>query len=263
MRRSREGFFLIKYIMNRSKDLDTVAPDDLSVEASAKSDDIITSKPVKESSNFDKKEEKKSIENQDFNQKVYDILGHTKSPLSSFLVRPKILNFAEKTADEEIYLAVRPHWVNNLSWILISIVMLFVPFFLKFFTFLNFFPSQYQFSAIIFWYLLTFVYAFEHFLSWYFNLFLITNKRVVDIDFNNLLNKHFAEADLSKIQDVSFSIKGVLATFFNFGDVLIQTASETNVIKFEKVANPKKIIQLLKELRDLKEKNKKGGSING
>lgn len=103
----------------------------------------------------------------------------------------------------------------------------------------------------MFWYLITFISAFENFLSWYFDLFIVTNHRVIDIDFNNLLNRHFAEADLSAIQDTSSSIKGVLGTFFNFGDVLIQTAGETNQINFEKIANPEKVIKLLKELRDL------------
>ena len=74
----------------------------------------------------------------------------------------------------------------------------------------------------------------------------------------NMLNKHFAEADLSAIQDVSSSVKGLLGTFFNYGDVLIQTAAEINQINFEKVPNPEKIIKLLKELRDLEEA--KGGS---
>ena len=68
-----------------------------------------------------------------------------------------------------------------------------------------------------------------------------------------MLNKHFAEAELSAIQDVSSSVKGILGTFFNYGDVLIQTASEINQINFEKVPNPEKIIKLLKELRDLEE----------
>ena len=99
----------------------------------------------------------------------------------------------------------------------------------------------------------TFIFAFEKFLDWYFDLFLITNQRVVDIDFNNLLNKHFAEADLDMIQDVSSSVKGLLGTFFNYGDVLIQTAAEINQINFEKVPNPEKIIKLLKELRQAKE----------
>lgn len=243
--------------MNRSKDLDTIAPDD----------EVVVSKPVEE------KKIKKSIvkkdipkENppkEDITQTVYDILGHTKSPFSSFLVRPKILNFSERDKDEEIFLAVRPHWINNLSWILISFLMLFIPLFFKYFTFINFFPTQYQFAAILFWYLITFVYTFEKFLSWYFNLFLITNERVVDIDFNNLLNKHFAEADLSVIQDVSSSVRGILGTFFNYGDVLIQTASEVNQINFEKIANPEKIIKLLKELRDLEENKNNGGQKNG
>jgi len=132
---------------------------------------------------------------------------------------------------------------------------LFLPFIIKYLSFINFFPVQYQFSSLIFWYLITFIYAFEKFLSWYFNLFLITNQRVVDIDFRNLLNKHFATADLSMIQDTSSSVRGLFGTFFNYGDVLIQTASEKNQIIFEKVPNPEKIIKLLQELRDLEEQN--------
>ena len=241
--------------MNRSKDLDTVAPDD----------DIISSKPVKESvkpvsSKKDSVVKKTPIKKEDLTQKIYNILGHTKSPLSAFLVRPKVLTFAERDEDEEIFLAVRPHWINNFSWISISFLMLLVPLLFKYLTFLDFFPGQYRFVAVLFWYLITFVYAFEKFLSWYFNLFLVTNERVVDIDFNNLLNKHFAEADISMIQDVSSSVRGVFGTFFNFGDVLIQTASEINQINFEKVPNPEKIIKILKELRDLEENKKNGGN---
>lgn len=243
--------------MNRSKDLDTIAPDD----------DVVISSPVSEEKPIDapkkkiikiKKKIKSDVEtlNKDFDQKVYDILGHTKSPFSSFLVFPKVLKFTEQDDSEKIYLATRPHWITNLSWILITVVMLFIPAFIKYFTFLDFFNGQYLSAIILFWYLITFAYAFENFLSWYFDLFIITNERVVDIEFNNLLNKHFAEADLSAIQDVSSSVRGVFGTFFNYGSVLIQTASEVNQITFENVANPEKIIKLLKELRDLEEGEK-------
>lgn len=244
--------------MTRSIDLDTIAPDD----------EVVISKPVKKSAKKhiktktvikeDQKVQEACKGNEECIEKVYSILGHTKSPFSSFLVRPKILNFAEKDDDEEIYLAVRPHWVTNIGWFTISVIMFFIPVFFKYFTFLNIFPTQYQFALVLFWYLLTFIYAFEKFLSWYFDLFMVTSQRLVDISFNNLLNKHFAEADLSAIQDVSSSIKGILGTFFNYGNVLIQTASEVNQITFENVSNPEKIIKLLKELRDLEEE-KKGG----
>jgi len=238
--------------MTRSKDLDTIAPDDLSAEFPMKVDEVVQSTKKKKVIKTQTIPEKQPIID-DFNQKIHEILGHTKHPFSSFLIHPKILKFTEQDDHEIIYLAVRPHWITNISWFLISIAMLFVPLFFKYFTFLNIFPIQYRFSLVLFWYLITFIFAFEKFLTWYFDLFLVTNERVVDIDFNNLLNKHFAEADISVIQDVSFSIKGLLGTFFNFGTVLIQTASEKNQIIFDNVANPQKIMRLLKELRDLEE----------
>ena len=241
--------------MNRSKDLDIIAPDDPVV---------IT--PVKESSK--PKTEKKPVakidtvtqKSLDFSQRVYDLLGgHSKGPLSSLLVNPKVMAFSEQNDGEQIFLAARSHWLTNLSWIFMFVIMIFVPFFFGYFSFLNFFPVQYRAAAVLFWYLITFISAFEKFLSWYFDLYLITNKRVVDIDFNNLLNKHFGQADLDDIQDVSSSVKGILGTFFNFGDVLIQTASEVNQINFTKVPNPDKIIKLIKELKEQAE-SKRGNN---
>jgi len=128
--------------------------------------------------------------------------------------------------------------------------MIILPFVLNFFDVLNFLPSKYVFISTMFWYLLTFIYAFEKFLHWYFNVFIVTNQRVVDIDFNNMLNKHFAEAGIDMIQDVSSTVKGVSGTFFNYGTILIQTASEINEITFEDVPNPEKIIKVLQELRE-------------
>ncbi len=254
--------------MNRSKDLDTIAPDDLTVETQTKSVPIVSSSQKAkiepkidinvEPKKIDKSPKIDNVSSKDeIVQKVYNILGHTKTPFSAFLVRPKVFSFSERDEGEEIYLATRPHWINNLNWIITAFLMLFVPLFFRYFSFLNFFPAKFQFSAVLFWYLFTFIFAFEKFLGWYFNVFLITNERVVDIDFKNMLNKHFAEANLSVIQDVSSSVKGILGTFFNYGDVLIQTASEINQINFEKIPNPDKIIKLLKELRDLEEQ--KGG----
>jgi hypothetical protein len=227
--------------MSRSKDLDTIAPDDPII-VSHKKSSRRQPVPVKSTSfSF------KTLPD----NKIYDILGHTQNSLSSFLVKPKILSFREQDEGEQIYLAIRSHWITNIHWIVTFILMMFVPLFFKYLNFLDFLPFNYRLVLLLFWYLITFIYAFEGFLSWYFDLFIITNHRVIDIDFNNLLNRHFAEADLSAIQDTSSSIKGILATFFNFGDVLIQTAGETNQINFEKIANPEKVIKLLKELRDL------------
>jgi len=244
--------------MNRSKDLDNIAPDDpITTQQKPK---ITIFKP-KEPQSQENISPKINLKNEDKNLKeeVYNLLGHSKSSFSNFLVNPKVLTFAEQEEDEIIYLAVRPHLISNISWIATSFFMLLVPLFFHYFSFLDFLPFKYRFSIIFFWYLLTFIFAFEKFLSWYFDFYLITNKRIVDISFNNLLNKHFAQTDISMIQDVSSSVKGFLGTFFNFGDLLIQTAAEINQINFEKVPDPSKIIKLIKELQEAEKLTHQGG----
>lgn len=242
--------------MNRSKDLDIIAPDDPII--SPKKPTIVTYKPESPSATLSPSDEVKAEDNT-FKQEVYNLLGHSKSSFSNFLVNPKVLIFSEQDEDEVIYLAVRPHLISNFSWIGLSILMSIIPLFFSYLNFFDFLPISYRFSAVFFWYLITFIFSFEKFLSWYFDFYLITNKRIVDISFNNLLNKHFAQTDISMIQDVSSSIKGIMGTFFNFGDLLIQTASEINQINFEKVPNPQKIIKLIKELQELEKSSQLGG----
>jgi hypothetical protein len=236
--------------MVRSKDLDIIAPDDPIVDSSTveKTPEI---KVAPTSASSDKP--KAFADMPSFRQKIYDILGHTHSSLSSFIVEPKVFDFPERENDEEIFLAIRPHWATNFSWIIATIGMVLVPLILNYLKVLDFLPLKYQTVTLLFWCIVTFMFAFEKFLHWYFNVFIITNERLVDIDFNNMLNKHFAEADIDMIQDVSSSVRGILGTFFNFGDVLVQTASEIDEITFEDVPNPEKIIKVLQELRDATE----------
>ena len=256
--------------MNRSKDLDTVAPDDLVVQPASSEPELkpkpLSPPPEKIKPQFPSKTKtplrhKPKTSSANYAQRVYDLLGHTKTPFSSFLVRPKFLSFREIDEQEEIYLAMRAHWFTNVRWVFTTILMLLVPIALNYFSYFHNLPLKYQFILTLYWYCFTFIFAFEKFLFWYFNIFLVTNERVVDIDFINMFNKHFAEADLNVIQDVSSSVRGIFGTIFNFGDVLIQTASEINQISFDKIPNPEKVIKLLRDLRELEENHNQGGNI--
>ncbi len=231
--------------MPRSRDLDTVAPDD----------------PIKSTKKVDiptpeVKPEKKSLKTEPTVavtspvQKVYDILGHTKHSFSSLLINPHVFDFSERDDDEEVLVVARQHWVSNVQWILVSIGLLFVPNLFKFVFGMIDIPLNYQFVGYLFWYLGTFAFSFEKFLSWYFNVYIITTKRIIDIDFNNLLTKKYSEAGIDQVQDVTSAVIGAIPTMFNYGNILIQTASEVNELIFERVPNPEKIIKVLQELRD-------------
>src|SRR6185312_13838888 len=91
-------------------------------------------------------------------------------------------------------------------------------------------------------------YMFVSFITWYFNISLITNKRILDIDFQDLVYKNIAETKMDLIQDVSETETGVLRTVFNFGDVLVQTAGTLENFNLEAVPHPDRAVEIVETL---------------
>lgn len=240
--------------MPRSSNLDTVAPDD----------PVITPKKVKKSDSGSVSSPTTYVPktSAEYHQKIEEILGKTKHSLSSFLVNPKVFNFEERDDDEEILLVLRPHWFTNVGWILVTILLVLLPLFLPLSIILSGLSANYLFITFIFWYVITFIFAFEKFLSWYFDVFIVTDHRVVDIDFENLIVKKFSEADIHMIQDVTSKVIGLFPTMLNYGFVLIQTAAEIPEITFENVPNPEKVIKILQQLREEDEQATLDGRIH-
>lgn len=232
--------------MPRSKDLDTVAPDDLVTSP-------LPPRPIPKTKKHLKKTKKSThtpSSSGAYRQKVYELIkGTTRYSLSAFLARPKVFTFQNRDDNEEIILVLRRHWFTNIGWILIAILMALTPLIFPFVPFLNFFPGRFKLILLLFWYLITFAIAFEKFLSWYFNVCIITEERVVDIDFYNLLYKKEAEAKISMIQDVTVSQGGVSQTLFNYGSVRIQTAGEIPNIEFQLIPNPGLVLKVLQQMR--------------
>jgi len=251
--------------MARAKDLDTVAPDDFVTASKSKKPKPTVKAPPKPSPKSKKAKPSPSpTSSRDlkFRQKVYQLIqGVTKNPLSSFLARPKVFTFNARDDGEEIILVLRRHWLTNSSWIIIAALMAFAPLFLLSFSLWGIFPSNYRLILAIFWYLLTFAIAFENFLSWYFNVFILTEERVIDIDFYNLLDKKMSEAKISMIQDVTSKTTGLSQTLFNYGTILIQTASEIPLIKIDKVPNPDLVLQVLQQMRSEEEQEALDGRL--
>ncbi len=183
-------------------------------------------------------------------EQVYKLIQDvTKTPFSSLISLPQVFKFSDQSFEEKIILVVRQHWYINIKWILPALLMILAPALLTFLPLHALVPARFYFPTIFFWYLITFAFAFEGFLSWWFNVFIITEERIVDIDFLNLLNSKTSDAELDKIQDVSYEIKGLAATFLNFGDLSIQTAGEMPEIELKNAPSPDLIAKVLQTLR--------------
>lgn len=176
------------------------------------------------------------------------LVGHSHNPLSAFCFYPDHIDFESRGKEEKIILLLRQHIIVNVKWVIITLLMLFVPHFINAFNILSSLPTGFQLIITLSWYLVTLAYALENFLSWYFNVYFVTNKRVIDVDFYNLIYKEVSDASLIKVQDVTYKMGGVVRTIFNYGDIFIQTAAEVSEFEFLAVPNPDKAVKIIEDL---------------
>ena len=182
----------------------------------------------------------------------------SQNPLGALLVSPKDVFFENQNKEEEILLLLREHPIYNLPWMLLTVILFILPLFVlhpNFFAVLFgvTFPQKFFTAVSLLWYLFSFAFAFEKFLVWYFQVGIVTNERIVDIDFYGLLHKEVTDASIAKIQDVSVKQGGIVATFFDCGDVLVQTAGKVTSIEFLRTPRPAWVADFIEDLVEAQE----------
>ncbi len=172
---------------------------------------------------------------------------------SSYIERPQKCSFEGQDPGENILLLLRAHPITNFSWIIFSIFVFFVPFLvpkLLPFTGLNFsfIPANFILILLIINYLLFLTIIFEGFLYWYFNVTIVTNQKIVGINFDHLLYKGVDLAPLSKIEETDSLTAGIIGTIFNFGNVKVQTAGASIAIEMKNVPKAALVADMVLDL---------------
>jgi hypothetical protein len=179
----------------------------------------------------------------------------------SLLILPKKISFETQESKEEIIIIIRRHLITNLKWISTLILMSIIPLFISEFPAYAILPPKFQFMTIVIWYILTLIMALENFLSWYFNVNIITDERIIDVDFHSLIYKRISEAKLDQIQDVTYSQGGFIESIFNYGTINIQTAANVPELEFEKVPQPAAVTKIINQLILQEEQEKHEGRV--
>ncbi|RJQ38408.1 hypothetical protein C4559_01280 [Candidatus Microgenomates bacterium] len=183
-----------------------------------------------------------------------EVIPHHVRHFASFYEKPTGIFFKNQEADEKILLFLRRHFITNISWIFLSIVFLLLPFALFFLNladtlpFLSSLPSQFIFAIAFLYYLIIFNYILVNFITWFFESSLVTQRRIVDIDFSDLVYHDVAVTKLSLVEDVNYTQTGFLRTFFNYGDAYVQTAGEQKHFDFLAIPNPGKAVHIIQDL---------------
>jgi len=101
--------------------------------------------------------------------------------------------------------------------------------------------------------LLAFVLAFAGY-RWvvhYFDSFIITDLRIIDIDQTGLFRRTVSETTFDKVQDVTYSVVGFAATALDYGTVTVQTAGAETKIELDHVPGPRQVQEIVVEAQQL------------
>ncbi len=186
-----------------------------------------------------------------------DIQTGSPSFYTSLCIDPQNVTVINQKPDEKIHLLVRRHLITNTPWIflvlLFALFPLFMPFIIRFFPFIQVSLSS-KISFFLLYYLALMGYGLLKFSEWYFQVGIITNKRMIDIDMHNIMSRNVAETHIRSIEDVTYEQKGFLQSLFNYGDVYIQTEALTQNFEFDLIPQPAKVAELMNQITSMNRK---------
>lgn len=164
---------------------------------------------------------------------------------------------------EKIQLFLRRHWYVFAVAVFIYILLLVLPpiFYMVVVQGADLQLSEVMQAAVLLlmsaYYLFVWMFFFNTIVDHYLDIWIVTNRRILNIEQEGLFSRTIAEQKLERIQDVTSEVKGLIPTFLNFGNVIIQTAGATVRFIFKDIPNPtnvaNKILKVLEQNTSKKE----------
>lgn len=178
---------------------------------------------------------------------------HHMHAFAAFCQDPVGFTFQTQEADEQVLLFLRKHFITNVPWIILSLIFLTLPplvspLFSNPDLPFGMLPTRFYTILGLFYYLVVFGYIFANFITWSYNISLVTQKRVMDIDFQDIIYTNVAETKIDLVQDVDYTQIGVFQSIFNFGDVFVHTSGNNPNFDFIQVPQPARATNIIEDL---------------
>jgi len=173
-------------------------------------------------------------------------LEESHSLLHALCVRPGI-QFENQGNEEEVLLSLRAHPITLLPTLINSIII-FILTFLSGFVLGQFLSSLQLIYVTVFFYFAAFVYLWFQIINWYFNIGIVTNKQIVDVDFSALSYRNITRTELTHVEDVSVKVSGFISSIFDFGNVFVQTAGSEINTEFIQIPHPARAAHIIQDI---------------
>lgn len=177
---------------------------------------------------------------------MLDKIGKTNRYFNAFITFPEV-EFNTQQDGEKVILILRAHPFTQIPWMINMVFILFLLFIGNLF-FDIFLSSQQILFLNLLILLIVLAYGWINFLSWFFNIGLITNKRIIDIDYHPISYREVTGTQLRRVEDITSKAGGFFASVFNYGDLFIQTAGTEPNIEFLNIPSPGTVVRIINEL---------------
>lgn len=179
---------------------------------------------------------------------------HEGGPLASYEINPKGIKFGTQNRYEKVFVLIRPHVLTNLGWVITAGIVFIIPFVVAYLLNIfdvpleDFVSLQRQIIILAIYYSFLLTYVLFNFLDWYFDIYLVTNERLIDYEFSPIASYHIFELALEDIQDIRDSTVGLLPSLFHYGTVTISSAAERGNFRFRAVPQPSRFRDIIGDL---------------
>lgn len=163
---------------------------------------------------------------------------------------------------EKVLKVIRKHWFIIVAELFAVFVMLLAPFFILFlFTVIPIegIPANLHLDtylpfiifAISLWSLFALMTGFMIWTHYYLDLWIITDRRIIVVDQIHFFSRKVSSFRLERLQDIKFSINGLIATFLKFGTIRAQTASAIEgSFKTSGLPDPRELQSIIQKATD-------------
>lgn len=159
---------------------------------------------------------------------------------------------------EDKAVVLRGHWLTLIPLALSTIIVFAIPplSYIGIQTFNpELFVEPWRFTLYVMgvsiFFLFSFLFCFQTFIDYWLDVFVVTDKRVLDIEQSGLFNRTVSELRMYRIQDVTAEIKGFWRTIFDYGTIFIQTAAEKKRFEFSNIPHPNRIAKMILEMSEV------------
>ncbi len=153
-------------------------------------------------------------------------------------------SFEGEAVGEQVILLLRRHPFVILVRLAFSLILVSVPIIIgtvgSVYIATNNLTTLFLFLSSL-WFLLLWQIVFYSLTMYTLDVWILTNRRIIDSTQQGFFRRTISELQLTRVQDITTSVKGVIPTLLHFGDLRVQTAATTEKFLFRQIPNPDKV----------------------